>query len=126
MKDVVQEARLVDHGVIIEYQLPMTSKRLDFMICGKDAHRKDNAVIVELKQWDKCEETESDSCVLTIVGKGLREVLHPSVQVQQYALYLKDTHTAFYKREFTYLFDSVFLSSQLLSYSTRPSLFKKI
>ncbi|HEX2923337.1 MAG TPA: hypothetical protein VHS28_04845 [Chloroflexota bacterium] len=27
---------LTDHGVILEYQLPQTSKRLDFLVCGKD------------------------------------------------------------------------------------------
>src|SRR5512138_439256 len=42
-----------DQGVILEYQLPMTSKRLDCLVCGKDANAHDNAVIIELKQWDR-------------------------------------------------------------------------
>jgi hypothetical protein len=49
---VLEEGDLKDHGVILEYQLPQTSKRLDFMICGHDGQERDNAVILELKQWE--------------------------------------------------------------------------
>lgn len=34
MKDIFQRAELLDHGVALEYQLPLTSKRLDCMITG--------------------------------------------------------------------------------------------
>lgn len=95
ISQVFQHAELLDHGVILEYQLPLTSRRLDCMICGRDQHKTDNAVIVELKQWDKCEEAYGDNELLTWVGGAKREVLHPSVQVGQYQLYLEDTHTAF-------------------------------
>ncbi len=95
ISQVFQYANLFDHGVILEYQLPLTSKRLDCMICGKDDSKEDNAVIVELKQWDKCEEAAGDNEVLTWVGGAKREVLHPAVQVGQYQMYLQDTHTTF-------------------------------
>ncbi|MCK9614425.1 MAG: DUF2075 domain-containing protein [Candidatus Omnitrophica bacterium] len=90
-----QYANLLDHGIILEYQLPLTSKRLDCLICGKDKENIDNSVIVELKQWDKCEEAIGENEVLTWLGGAKREVLHPSVQVGQYKMYLEDTHTAF-------------------------------
>ncbi len=96
MSQVFQYSNLLDHGVILEYQLPLTSKRLDCMICGKNEKRRDNAVIVELKQWDKCEEAAGENEVMTWLGGAKREVLHPSVQVGQYQMYLEDTHTAFY------------------------------
>jgi hypothetical protein len=32
---VFQEARLDDHGVLLEYQLPLTSRRLDCIVTGK-------------------------------------------------------------------------------------------
>jgi len=96
VSQVFQYANLLDHGIILEYQLPLTSKRLDCLICGKDGERKDNSVIMELKQWDKCEEAFGENEVLTWVGGAKREVLHPSVQVGQYKTYLEDTHTAFY------------------------------
>lgn len=95
ISQVFQYAELLDQGVILEYQLPLTSRRLDCLICGKDDRKKDNAVIVELKQWEKCEESDKDNEVLTWVGGAKREVLHPSVQVRQYQMYLQDTHTAF-------------------------------
>lgn len=95
VSQVFQYAHLTDQGIILEYQLPLTSKRLDCLICGRDAAAKDNAVIIELKQWDKCEEASGENEVLTWVG-GKREMLHPSVQVGRYKMYLEDTHTAFY------------------------------
>jgi uncharacterized protein len=36
MAQVVEHAGLKDHGVILEYELPSSSKRLDFLICGHD------------------------------------------------------------------------------------------
>ena len=36
--------------VAIEYQIPLTSKRVDFLISGLDDYGKENVVIVELKQ----------------------------------------------------------------------------
>ena len=95
MSQIVQYANLIDHGVMLEYQLPLTSKRLDCMVCGKDGDKRDNAVIIELKQWDKCEAADGDNEVLTWLGGAKREVLHPSVQVGQYKMYLEDNHTAF-------------------------------
>jgi DUF2075 family protein/DNA replication protein DnaC len=93
---VFQYSGLLDHGVILEYQLPLTSKRLDCLICGRNQSNNDYAIIIELKQWDKSENANGDNEVLAWVGGGKREVLHPSVQVGQYRMYLQDTHTAFY------------------------------
>src|SRR5580765_5246470 len=53
MSGVVTTAGLKDNGVMIEYQLPLTSKRLDFIITGQDQTGREHAVIVELKQWEK-------------------------------------------------------------------------
>lgn len=96
LSQVFQYADLLDHGIILEYQLPQTSKRLDCLTCGRDDASKDNAVIIELKQWDKCEGASGENEVVTWLGGSKREVLHPSVQVGQYKTYLQDTHTAFY------------------------------
>ena len=97
VSQVFQHADLTDHGVVLEYQLPTTSKRLDCLITGRDENNGDNAVIIELKQWDQCAECDGDNEVLTWVGGGQREVLHPSVQVGQYKMYLADGHTAFHE-----------------------------
>lgn len=97
MSQVIQYANLEDNGVLLEYQLPQSSKRLDCMITGRDRDDSENAIIVELKQWDRCESSDGDREVVTWVGGALRDVLHPSAQVGQYRTYLADTHTAFYE-----------------------------
>ena len=96
MSELIQYSELMDHGVILEYQLPQSSKRLDFLICGKNEFMRDHAIIVELKQWEKCQASEGDNEVITYVGGDLREILHPSAQVGHYEMYLRDTHTSFY------------------------------
>ena len=93
---VFERAKLTDHGVMLEYQIPMTSRRLDCIVTGRDDLLRDQAVIVELKQWDKCEETDGER-IVTFVGGAHRDVLHPSVQVGQYRQYLQDCHTAFHE-----------------------------
>ena len=37
-------------GVAIEYRIPATSKRVDFILTGLDEEDKENVIIVELKQ----------------------------------------------------------------------------
>lgn len=97
VSQVFEHSKLDDHGVLLEYQLPLSSKRLDCMLTGQDVHCRDSAVIIELKQWDQSEEADGANEVLSWVGGGKREVLHPSIQVGQYRSYLEDTHTAFYE-----------------------------
>lgn len=96
MSQVFQNTGLNDHGVLLEYQLPQTSKRLDCMITGHDAAGVDQALIVELKQWETCQEAFGDKLV-TFVAGGNRNVLHPSAQVYQYQCYLQDGNTAFHE-----------------------------
>ncbi len=97
MSQVLQRGSLDDHGIILEYQLPLTSRRLDCLITGRDSDRRDEAVIVELKQWSTCEETDEPSLVRSVVAGAMRDVLHPSAQANQYREYLADMHTAFYE-----------------------------
>lgn len=95
---VFQAAGLDDHGVLLEYQLPLTSRRLDCIVTGHDAKKGANAVIIELKQWDVAENAAVvGDKVVTWVGGGHRDVLHPSVQVGQYRQYLEDNHEVFYE-----------------------------
>jgi hypothetical protein len=94
--DVLREGTLLDQGIFLEYQLPLSSKRIDAMVTGRDATR-DRAVIVELKQWSASEYGSSDELLKTWVGGSHRDVLHPSVQANQYRRYLEDMHTAFHE-----------------------------
>jgi len=97
LSQAIQYTELMDHGVMLEYRLPLTSKRLDCMLTGKDKKRRERAVIIELKQWNRCDHSNGANEVLTWVGGNFRDVLHPSAQVGQYKMYLEDTHTAFYE-----------------------------
>lgn len=95
---VFQAANLTDNGVFVEYQLPLSSRRIDIMITGKDSDKNKNSVIIELKQWEKCVLSDYDSnYVVTWVGGGNQNVLHPSVQVGNYKYYLQDNCSAFYE-----------------------------
>lgn len=85
---------LSDNGILLELQLPLTSRRLDALITGRDGNR-DRAVIVELKQWDKSELGSTSELLRTWIGGDNRDVLHPAVQVNQYRRYLIDMHEAF-------------------------------
>ena len=40
-----------DAGVAVEYTIPQSSKRMDFIISGYREDRKPAQIIVELKQW---------------------------------------------------------------------------
>lgn len=98
MDDVIEDNEIPENcGICIELVLPQTSKRIDFIITGKDETGKDNVIIVELKQWSKAELTEKDAIVKTAIGRGIREVSHPSYQAWTYAAYLQDYNTAVYQ-----------------------------
>lgn len=78
-------------GVAIEYNIPQTSKRVDFLISGYDKEEKGNVVIVELKQWDKLEAVQGkDALVETYTGNAVRQVVHPSYQAWSYAMLIAD------------------------------------
>lgn len=79
-----------DTGVIIECQIPYTSKRIDFVLTGEDQERKPHVIIVELKQWTSATLTDKDGIVKTALGRGLHETSHPSYQAWSYASLLSD------------------------------------
>lgn len=85
-----------DVGVAIEYQLPQTSKRIDFLIAGEGADGSPNILIVELKQWSTSRRSEKDGIVWARRGgpTGEREGPHPSYQAWSYAAYLQDFNAA--------------------------------
>src|SRR3972149_2047389 len=92
---VVNSAKLTDHGIFLEYQLPQNSRRIDALITGADKDQRENAVIVELKQWQESEASDAEAMVTTWLGGELRDMLDPSVQAQGYPDYLAGMHTAF-------------------------------
>ncbi|MCR5431875.1 MAG: DUF2075 domain-containing protein [Lachnospiraceae bacterium] len=80
-----------DAGVAIEYNIPQTSKRIDFIISGYGEKNDPGAVIVELKQWDSLTEVKGpDALVETYLGGGLTRTVHPSYQAWSYAQLIRD------------------------------------
>lgn len=71
--------------VAIEYQIPLTSKRVDFLIAGVDEQNHNNVVIIELKQWETSGKTSRPDIVTAFTGGAERAVVHPSYQAYSYA-----------------------------------------
>ena len=91
MESVVNDPEIpADAGVSIEYNIPLTNNRVDFIFTGKDHNNVETAVIVELKQWSKVEATHKDAIVKTALGGGVRETNHPSYQAWSYAALIED------------------------------------
>ena len=80
-----------DAGIAIEYNIPQTSKRVDFLISGYDAENREGVAIVELKQWETIKPVDSmDALVETFTGGANRTVVHPSYQAWSYAQLIRD------------------------------------
>ena len=74
MSQVLSDSEIPDNaGVLIEYMIPQSSFRVDFIITGVNDENKENVVIVELKRWSEIELTEKDGIVKTrFKGGGTR------------------------------------------------------
>jgi len=78
-------------GVAIEFRIPHSSKRIDFLISGSDFESRQSVVIVELKQWEKVEKVEGkEAIVKTLLNRSIVETTHPSYQAWSYASLIKD------------------------------------
>ena len=70
-----------DAQVGIEFKVPLTNRRIDFIIAGEDSENKKNVIIVELKQWTKVQHTDMYDIVLL----GKEQHVHPSWQAFSYS-----------------------------------------
>ncbi|URM33139.1 DUF2075 domain-containing protein [Cytobacillus firmus] len=91
MCNVMQDKEIPhDASVAIEFKIPNTSKRVDFIVAGSSGEQ-DHVVIVELKQWSEVEKiTSQDGVVKTFVGGRLNTLPHPSYQAWSYAALIND------------------------------------
>ena len=67
---LIDQAELTDHGVILEYQLGNTSRRLDAMLTGRSGSSAENAVVIALKQGrvgSTCASTANNFFELAVV-----------------------------------------------------------
>lgn len=123
-----------DTGLAIELHIPQSSKRIDFTLTGHDEAGGKNAVLVELKQWSSAKATEKDAIVVTALGKGMRETVHPSYQVWSYASLLEGFNEAVYDQSIAvrpcaylhnYVRDGIIDASHYQPYIEKAPLFLK-
>lgn len=123
-----------DTGLAIELHIPQSSKRIDFLLTGRDASMGKKAVLIELKQWSKASATAKDAIVKTALGGGLVETIHPSYQVWSYAALLEGFNEAVYDKSIevrpcaylhNYVSDGVIDSAHYAPYTSKAPLFLK-
>jgi hypothetical protein len=81
----LEQASLDDLHLFLEFELPACSERADAVLLGTRADGALTAVVIELKQWDKIEQTTSTRTIA-----GGREYSHPCAQAAGYVGYLRD------------------------------------
>lgn len=91
LANVLAVGRLAESTVFVELFMPLTSRRCDALLTGRDGAQQDSAVVVELKQWSTCKEGPYADHV-SVAGRVL---VHPSIQVRDYVEHLKHFHSAF-------------------------------
>jgi DUF2075 family protein len=100
MRNVLDDPEIpMDAKISIECQIPNTSKRIDFIVTGKNQEGKDCAVIIELKQWQQATITSMNDLVSTYVGGALRDVSHPSYQAWSYSSLLEGFNEEVYTKK---------------------------
>jgi uncharacterized protein len=87
-----------DIGVGIEYGIPQSSKRIDFILSGRSADNAPHLIIVELKQWSESKISDKDGIIIARRGGATeREGAHPSYQAWSYAALLQGFNEAVYE-----------------------------
>ncbi len=79
------DAGLGDVEMLIEYKLPMCSKRADVVLAGHHPETDEPSyVVVELKQWSEAESWEDDPTMVLVPHQPGDAKLHPVLQVRGY------------------------------------------
>src|SRR4051794_23900913 len=87
----LEQADLGGVEVLVEYQLPLSSKRTDVVLAGEHPRRGGPSyVVVELKQWTSASLFEDEPELVVQPTYGPRPVLHPVAQVRGYVEFMID------------------------------------
>src|SRR3954447_2137665 len=87
----LEQAGLQEVELLVEYQLPLSSKRVDVVLAGEHPRRGGPSyVVIELKQWTSAELFEDEPELVIQPTFGPRPVLHPVAQVRGYVEYILD------------------------------------
>ncbi|MBW8823834.1 MAG: DUF2075 domain-containing protein [Xanthomonadales bacterium] len=96
MAEVLRDDELPETmGVGVEFGIPQTAKRIDFILSGETEDRAPRIIIIELKQWSTSRVSEKDGIVIAQRGGyAEREGIHPSYQAWSYAALLEGFNEA--------------------------------
>ena len=76
MADVIRHKSIPeDVGIFLEYNIPTTDNRVDFIITGLDDEDKETVILIELKQWKHVNKTDKDGIVETWYEEGKRRYI---------------------------------------------------
>lgn len=135
MDRILQDTTISDDcGIAIEYQIPQTGKRIDFIISGQNENNNDAVILVELKQWSTANLTTKDSIVETYVSGRIGEHTHPSYQAWSYATLLQGFNEVVYTENISlhpcaylhnYVEDDVIRNEFYADYINKAPLFLK-
>lgn len=92
MYKVMEDKSIPDESMIaIEYRIPNSNKRVDFIVSGEDQMGRESAIVIELKQWQKMEKVESKEAIVktNLHGRNV-ETIHPSYQAWSYVSMIED------------------------------------
>ena len=53
IKDPFDVNGITDNRLVIEYELPYSTGRIDILVFGQDQNNSSSVVLLELKQWSK-------------------------------------------------------------------------
>jgi hypothetical protein len=91
LRAVLLAAGLGDVEMLVEYQLPLTSKRADVVLAGRHPKTgRASYVVVELKQWSHADLFEDSNELVLVEQYGMRPVSHPIIQVRGYVEYMTE------------------------------------
>lgn len=85
-----------DAVVAVEYSIPRTKNRIDFIVSGLDENQEEKIIIIELKQWSDIGITQKDAVVSTRYQYGEQETTHPSYQAWSYSTLLNNFNEVVY------------------------------
>jgi hypothetical protein len=92
LKNSLEVSTLSNNKIVVEYELPYSSRRIDVLLFGRDLEDRDSIVLIELKQWsnENVSDSSADGNINVDYGRFVKEVAHPSLQVEGYHFDLKD------------------------------------
>lgn len=127
ISEVISSSNLPDDcTIILEYNLPISSSRIDLMITGFDEQNNKKVLLFELKQWSKANIVPDSNILLeTYVGNSLRRVVHPAYQVITYRDLLCD-YNKYIQDENALVIPCVIMHNYVPDNIINSSLFSKI